>query len=64
MHGSASSHDQVSDWLEQCGLTVEKIVDLPAGTDTSGALTVTLWLARDPRLLIASDTSSSKTGTV
>lgn len=57
------SQRQVADWMEQCGLTVEKIVDLPPDTGATRALTVTLWLARDPRLLIASDTPSLSTGT-
>jgi len=57
------SQQQVADWLEQCGLSVEKIVDLPPDTGDTRALTVTIWLARDPRLLIASDTPSSSTGT-
>ncbi|MDF1609606.1 metalloregulator ArsR/SmtB family transcription factor [Hoeflea sp. YIM 152468] len=57
------SQDQVAEWLEQCGLTVEKIVDLPPDSGDTRALTVTLWLARDPRLLIASDIPSSSTGT-
>jgi ubiquinone/menaquinone biosynthesis C-methylase UbiE len=57
------SQAQVGDWLEQCGLTVEKIVDLPSGKGASDALTVTIWLARDPRLLIASNETSSNTGT-
>ena len=56
------SHAQVADWLEHCGLTVDKIVDLPADSGDSRALTVTIWLARDPRLLIASDQTSSSTG--
>ena len=37
-------------------------VDLPADSGDSRALTVTIWLARDPRLLIASDQTSSSTG--
>ena len=57
------SQRQVADWLEQSGLNVEKIVDLPPDTGATRALTVTIWLARDPRLLIATDTSSSSTGT-
>lgn len=56
------SQDQVAGWLKQCGLTVEKIIDLPPDSGDTRALTVTLWLARDPRLLIASDTPSSSTG--
>lgn len=57
------SHRQVADWLEQSGLSVEKIVDLPPDSGDTRALTVTIWLARDPRLLIASDTLPSSTGT-
>jgi len=57
------SQGQMAEWLEQCGLTVEKIVDLPPESGGKRALTVTIWLARDPRLLIASDTNFSSTGT-
>ena len=57
------SQEQVADWLKHCGLTVEKIVDLPGGSDRDRALTVTIWLARDPRLLIATDPTSPSTGT-
>ena len=57
------SQEQMAGWLRDCGLTVEKIVDLPPDSGNSRALTVTIWLARDPRLLIASDTTSSSTGT-
>jgi ubiquinone/menaquinone biosynthesis C-methylase UbiE/DNA-binding transcriptional ArsR family regulator len=48
------SHEQLTDWLEDAGLEVEAIRDLapPAG---GAKLTVTLCLARDPRLLIAGD---------
>lgn len=56
------SQGQVAEWLEQAGLTVEKIVDLPPDSGATRALTVTIWLARDPRLLIAADTPSSSTG--
>ena len=56
------SQRQVADWLEQAGLSVEKIVDLPPDSGDTRALTVTIWLARDPRLLIAYDTPSSSTG--
>lgn len=49
------SHGEVSRLLEQAGLQVETIRDLPAPGE--GRLTVTLWLARDPRLAIASSGS-------
>lgn len=46
------SHEQVSNWLEECELEVLDIRNLePEGA--TGKLTVTLWLARDPRMLIA-----------
>ncbi|MCY0096064.1 ArsR/SmtB family transcription factor [Hoeflea ulvae] len=57
------SQEQVADWLGQAGLTVEKIVDLPPESGNARTLTVTIWLARDPRLLIAADETSSSTGT-
>lgn len=48
------SHDQLVEWLEAAGLEVEKIVDLkPDHQADAQKLTVTLCLARDPRLLIA-----------
>ena len=50
------THQEISRALEGAGLEVVSIRDLPApATDASGVekLTVTLWLARDPRLLVA-----------
>jgi ubiquinone/menaquinone biosynthesis C-methylase UbiE len=50
------SHEQVSDWLEQAGLEILDVVDLRpdgGGGGNSGKLTVTLWLARDPRIVMA-----------
>lgn len=46
-------HETVGEWLTESGLAVERIVDLPPEEGSEGSLTVTLWLARDPRLLIA-----------
>lgn len=60
------SQAQVGEWLEQCDLEVDRIIDLPSETGAdngSDALTVSLWLARDPRLLIAGDDTSQNTGT-
>ncbi|MCU0790263.1 MAG: metalloregulator ArsR/SmtB family transcription factor [Nitratireductor sp.] len=48
------SHEQVSGWLRDCDLDVEKIVDL--APEAGGKLTVTLWLARDRRMLMAGNT--------
>ncbi|MBX5103420.1 metalloregulator ArsR/SmtB family transcription factor [Rhizobium lentis] len=51
------SHQTMSDWLRKSGLDVEQVVDLHPGQQGGQGLTVTVWLARDPRRLIASQTS-------
>ncbi len=51
------SHQSISDWLRKAGLDVEQIVDLHPGHQSGQGLTVTVWLARDPRRLIASSAS-------
>ena len=49
---------QVRDWLTDAGLMLEESTNLePKGDDK---LTVKLWLARDPRLLIADPDSTSR----
>jgi ArsR family transcriptional regulator len=45
------SHQVMAEWLQKVGLEVEEVVDLGSGDKES--LTVTVWLARDRRLLIA-----------
>ena len=50
------SHQAMGEWLDKVGLDVEKAVDLSPGKE--GALTVTVWLARDRRLLIAGDNAA------
>lgn len=45
------SHHLMAEWLNKVGLDVEEVIDLPPGEE--GALTVTVWRARDRRLLIA-----------
>lgn len=48
------SHDQLCEWLEAAGLEVDRIIDLKPGPAGAGRkLTVTLCLARDPRMLVA-----------
>lgn len=47
------SHETMKGWLEKAGLTVEKVVDLKPSGGAENALTVTLWLARDPNRLVA-----------
>ncbi len=51
-------HAEIARALEAAGLEVVAIRDLPAPAREAGAdrLTVTLWLARDRRLLVAADT--------
>lgn len=48
------SHQSMSDWLRKAGLDVEQVVDLHPGHQSGQGLTVTVWLARDPRRLMAS----------
>lgn len=45
------SHEAVGDWLKKIGLDVEKAIDL--APEKAGGLTVTIWLAKDRRLLLA-----------
>ncbi len=49
------SHDQVAGWLKAAGLEVVRIEDLAPPAGSAGQLTVTLWLARDPRILVAGE---------
>lgn len=49
------SHSQLREWLEAAGLEVDNIVDLKPESEGAGKLTVTLWLARDPRMLVANN---------
>lgn len=48
--------EQVSNWLESAGLELRQVKKLPPSKNTTkskGGLTVTLWLAKDQRMLIA-----------
>ena len=47
------SHDVLNGWLSDAGLGVEKVIDLRPDSDGGEKLTVTIWLARDPRLRVA-----------
>jgi ArsR family transcriptional regulator len=49
------SHEQVAGWLRAAGLEVVRIEDLAPPAGSAGQLTVTLWLARDPRIEIAGE---------
>lgn len=48
-------HEPMAQWVAAAELDLEKIVDLPAGDDGADKLTVTLWLARDRRVLVAGE---------
>ena len=50
--------DAVSAWLADAGLNVEKVVALTPEDKVEKGLTVSIWLARDPRLVIAESTES------
>ena len=47
------SHQAMEDWMTSAGLDVENVTDLPFAGAKERSLTVTVWLARDPRLLVA-----------
>ncbi len=47
------SHQTMDEWLKKAGLTLEGSQDLHSGKSAAQALDVTIWVARDPRLLIA-----------
>lgn len=61
------SDEQIRGWMKEAGLTPEKTIELgPKAANGDEGLTVKLWLARDPRLLIAEPTTrnTSMTETV
>ena len=65
-HRLGFSHEQVEGWLTGCGLEVLETRDLvPQRKSTGGEemLTVTLWLARDQRMLIADKNRNEITNT-
>lgn len=48
-------HDHVEQWCAAAGLDIEAVHDIAPDDQDSGQLTVTLWLARDRRILMAGD---------
>nr|WP_272211063.1 metalloregulator ArsR/SmtB family transcription factor [Marinicella sp. W31]MDC2876953.1 metalloregulator ArsR/SmtB family transcription factor [Marinicella sp. W31] len=52
------SHAAMSDWMTAAGLDVERVVDLPFAGAEGRSLTVTVWLGRDRRILMASETET------
>jgi ubiquinone/menaquinone biosynthesis C-methylase UbiE/DNA-binding transcriptional ArsR family regulator len=49
------SHALMGEWLKKAGLSLERVEDLKSSGRSSQSLDVTIWLARDPRLQIATD---------
>jgi ubiquinone/menaquinone biosynthesis C-methylase UbiE len=47
------SHQTMEEWLKKSGLNLERTEDLKSDNRSGQSLDVTIWLARDPRLLIA-----------
>jgi ubiquinone/menaquinone biosynthesis C-methylase UbiE len=52
------SHQVMNDWLKKAGLNAEQAIDIHPGEGADAALTVSIWLARDPRLLMAGETDA------
>jgi ubiquinone/menaquinone biosynthesis C-methylase UbiE/DNA-binding transcriptional ArsR family regulator len=48
--------ETVTQWMEQAGLEVTLQRTLPPEPETEGKIAVSLWLARDPRILLAGTT--------
>lgn len=47
------SHAQVRQWADDAGLALEAVRDLAPAETEAGKLTVTLWLFKDPRIVMA-----------
>jgi ubiquinone/menaquinone biosynthesis C-methylase UbiE/DNA-binding transcriptional ArsR family regulator len=53
------SDEQINGWLKECGLKPEAAHQV-AASDV-GQITVKIWVARDPRILMAEQTASART---
>lgn len=53
------AHESVSGWMTSQGLEVAKISDLTPQNKQDQKLTVTIWMGRDPRLLVADQDNSN-----
>ena len=51
------ARDEVAAWIGAAGLELARVDDLAPPPGAEGSLTVTLWLARDPRMLVADEGS-------
>ncbi|QQM32299.1 metalloregulator ArsR/SmtB family transcription factor [Martelella lutilitoris] len=54
------SHQAMSDWMKAAGLDVENVVDLPFSGAAGRSLTVTVWLGRDRRILMAAEEAETQ----
>ncbi len=48
-------HGPMEQWVRAAALDLEAVVDLGTDESATGKLTVTLWLARDRRVVVAGD---------
>ncbi|MGH2340726.1 ArsR/SmtB family transcription factor [Segnochrobactraceae bacterium EtOH-i3] len=55
------SRGQIAGWTGAAGLVMERIEDFPPDPGEQQKLTVTLWLARDPRVLMAAASDRTET---
>lgn len=51
-------HEAMAQWIGAADLDLDEVVDLRTGDEAAGKLTVTLWLARDRRILVAGQDES------
>ena len=56
-HRLGFSRSQIAAWTGAAGLVMDRIEDFPPDDGEQQKLTVTLWLARDPRVLMAGSAS-------
>jgi len=48
-------HEPMAQWIGAANLDLDSVRDLPTGGDAADKLTVTLWLARDRRMVVAGE---------
>lgn len=58
------SQQTMDEWLKKAGLSLEKTEELKSDIISSQSLDVTIWVARDPRLLIAEGRTSDDTNDI
>lgn len=53
-------HKPMEQWIRAAELDLENVLDLQADESAEGELTVTLWLARDRRMVVAGDSAEQE----